>query len=170
MTPSVSKTLNFLSDPETEILISLHQPNLFAYGGIFKKIVFLETLKDNISKCIVNKKIVNLFVIVDHDFMDETWMRLAQLPSPMNASGILELRMPMYNSKRWTLSAMAEQLGIGTGWYEEEYLSYGYGYGYRYPSSIIRLEQLDECLAIINYSIIYHTSINHFLLNFLFSP
>jgi hypothetical protein len=111
-----------------------------------------------------------LFVIVDHDFMDETWMRLAQLPSPMNASGILELRMPMYNSKRWTLSAMAEQLGIGTGWYEEEYLSYGYGYGYRYPSSIIRLEQLDECLAIINYSIIYHTSINHFLLNFLFSP
>jgi alkanesulfonate monooxygenase SsuD/methylene tetrahydromethanopterin reductase-like flavin-dependent oxidoreductase (luciferase family) len=39
------------------------------------------------------------------------------------------------------------QLGIGTGWYEEEYLSYGYGY--RYPSSIIRIEQLDECLAII---------------------
>jgi hypothetical protein len=103
MTPSVSKTLNFLSDPETEILISLHQPNLFAYGGIFKKIVFLETLKDNISKYIVNKKIVNLFVIVDHDFMDETWMRLAQLPSPMNASGILEIRMPMYNSKRWMM-------------------------------------------------------------------
>jgi hypothetical protein len=103
MTSSVSNTLNFLSDPETEILISLHQPNLFAYGGIFKKIVFLETLKDNTSKYIVNKKIVNLFVIVDHDFMDETWMRLAQLPSPMNASGILELRIPMNNSKRWLM-------------------------------------------------------------------
>ena len=56
MTPSVYNKLNFLSDPETEILISLHQPNLFAYSGIFKKIVFLETLKDNISKYIVDKK------------------------------------------------------------------------------------------------------------------
>jgi F420-dependent oxidoreductase-like protein len=37
------------------------------------------------------------------------------------------------------------ELGIGAGWYEEEYLSYGY----KYPSSIIRIEQLDESLAII---------------------
>ena len=103
MTPSVNKAVNLLSNPETEILVSLHQPNLFAYSGIFKKIVFLETLKDNIAKYIVDKKIVNLFVIVDHDFMDETWMRLAQLPSLTNASGILELRIPMKNSKRWLM-------------------------------------------------------------------
>jgi hypothetical protein len=62
---------------------------------------------------------------------------------------------------------MVEQLGLEAGWYEEEEYP---SYGYRYPSYIIRIEQLDECLAIINYSIIYQTSINHFLLNFLFSP
>ena len=56
MTPSVNKAVNLLSNPETEILVSLHQPNLFAYSGIFKKIVFLETLKDNIFKYIVDKK------------------------------------------------------------------------------------------------------------------
>lgn len=37
------------------------------------------------------------------------------------------------------------ELGIGAGWYEEEYTSYGY----KFPSAVTRIEQLDEALQII---------------------
>ncbi|MEM2761054.1 MAG: LLM class F420-dependent oxidoreductase [Nitrososphaerales archaeon] len=37
------------------------------------------------------------------------------------------------------------ELGMGAGWYEEEYTAYGYPY----PKDIVRLEQLDEALQII---------------------
>ena len=37
------------------------------------------------------------------------------------------------------------ELGIGAGWYEQEYLSYGYDF----PSNITRIMQLDESISII---------------------
>ncbi|MCS7141691.1 MAG: LLM class F420-dependent oxidoreductase [Candidatus Nitrosocaldus sp.] len=37
------------------------------------------------------------------------------------------------------------EFGIGAGWYEEEYVSYGYDF----PSARVRIEQLDEALQII---------------------
>ena len=37
------------------------------------------------------------------DFMDETWIRLAQLPSIRHNSGILDFRFPISNSKKWLL-------------------------------------------------------------------
>jgi F420-dependent oxidoreductase-like protein len=37
------------------------------------------------------------------------------------------------------------ELGIGAGWYKEEYNAYGYNY----PSAFIRIKQLDEALRII---------------------
>jgi len=36
-------------------------------------------------------------------------------------------------------------LGIGAGWYEEEYISYGY----EFPAASVRIDQLDEALVII---------------------
>ena len=46
------------------------------------------------GKDLTNKKIVNLFLIVDHDFMDG-WIRLALLPSVKHSLGRLELRLPV---------------------------------------------------------------------------
>ena len=37
------------------------------------------------------------------------------------------------------------ELGIGAGWYEEEYVAYGYDF----PANKIRIEQLDESISII---------------------
>ena len=37
------------------------------------------------------------------------------------------------------------ELGIGAGWYEDEYIAYGYDF----PSNTIRIKQLDESLCII---------------------
>src|SRR5918994_6957895 len=33
-----------IQDSSAQTLVSIHQPNLFAYGGVFKKIVLLQTI------------------------------------------------------------------------------------------------------------------------------
>ena len=103
LTSKVVNAIENLQDPATQIFVSTHQPNLFAYGGIFKKIVLLQTLKHRLENIEINQRIINLFIIIDHDFMDETWIRLAQLPSIRHNSGILDLRFPINNSKKWLL-------------------------------------------------------------------
>lgn len=44
-TAKVSDRCDLLCDPATEIITSIHQPNLFAYGGVFKKIVLSQNIK-----------------------------------------------------------------------------------------------------------------------------
>ena len=99
---SLTKQWILLNDPSTKLIVSTHQPNLFAYGGIFKKIVLLETLKSTIENS-KEQGIVNLFVIIDHDFIDEIWVRRAQLPSIHHSSGMLQLRFPVHPSKKWQM-------------------------------------------------------------------
>ena len=103
LTPAVTSAIGLLSDPLSKLLVSIHQPNLFAYGGVYKKIVLLETLKDLAESIKSNSKLVNLFLIVDHDFLDDIWMRTAQLPSIRNKGGVLEVRTPVSNTKRWQM-------------------------------------------------------------------
>src|SRR5918911_1704579 len=105
MTDNVNNKIALLNDPRTKLFVSIHQPNLFAYSGVFKKIVLLQAVKDLIEKQeeekSPNKKIVNFFLIIDHDFVEDMWIRIAQLPSIKHSLGRLELRLPVSNSKRW---------------------------------------------------------------------
>ena len=103
MTAGVTNKLRLLIDPKTQIFVSIHQPNLFAYGGVFKKIVLLQTLMRTVEERKSLNKFVNLFLIVDHDFMDDAYIRLAELPSIKHSDGRLELRMPVSESRRWQL-------------------------------------------------------------------
>src|SRR5918994_2417752 len=103
LTPAVNSAIGLLSDPSSKLLLSIHQPNLFAYGGVYKKIVLLETLKGLAESKKPNSKLVNPFLIVDHDFLDDIWMRTAQLPSIRNKGGVLEIRTPVSNTKRWQM-------------------------------------------------------------------
>jgi hypothetical protein len=101
LTSNVKNQIDLLDDENLKIVVAIHQPNLFAFGGVFKKIVLLET----ISKYLENSRhsILPLFLIIDHDFMDDSWVHVAKLPSVRNTSGILDLRYPMNNSKRWKI-------------------------------------------------------------------
>jgi hypothetical protein len=99
----INESLSALQKPSTEILVSIHQPNLFAFAGVYKKIILLQCLKSIAEHRDNSRKFVNLFLIVDHDFMDEFWIRHAQLPSVRNANGILELRFPIRAHDRWRL-------------------------------------------------------------------
>jgi hypothetical protein len=69
--------------------------------------VLLQSVKDMIEKQEEgknhNKKIVNFFLIVDHDFIEDFWIRIAQLPSIKHSLGRLELRLPVSDSKRWQM-------------------------------------------------------------------
>jgi hypothetical protein len=102
-TEKVSYSCNLLSDPATEILVSIHQPNLFAYSGVFKKMILSQAIKRSVEEKNSKKKVIDLFLIVDHDFMDDVWIRIAQLPSIHHSDGILELRLPVSNSNRWRM-------------------------------------------------------------------
>jgi hypothetical protein len=102
-------TLNSTIKSETEliekeklkIVVAIHQPNLFAFSGVFKKIVMLETLSRHVPES--HDSILPLFIIVDHEFMDDSWVHVAKLPSVRNTHGILDIRYPMNDSKRWKL-------------------------------------------------------------------
>jgi hypothetical protein len=77
LTSQVRNSLRMLSDSDTKVFVSTHQPNLFAYGGIFKKIVLLQALKDSVLNAFDNGlKIINLFVVIDHDFMADVYFKL----------------------------------------------------------------------------------------------
>ena len=78
LTNGVRDRIDLLKDRSAEIIVSIHQPNLFAYSGVFKKIVLLQTIKTLLERPITNKKIINLFLIIDHDFMGELWTRVAR--------------------------------------------------------------------------------------------
>lgn len=103
MTSKVQNNIKLLYEPTTQLLVSMHQPNLFPYGGVFKKILLLEALKNVIEKGSFGNRFINLFVIVDHDFMDEVWVRKSELPSIDHSLGVLDLRMPVDKKARWLM-------------------------------------------------------------------
>ena len=103
LSPNVNDSISMLSDRFSKILVSIHQPNLFAYSGIYKKIILLEALRSIAESKNPNAKLINLFLIVDHDFLDDLWIRMAQLPSIRHKAGIFEIRTLVNKSKRWQM-------------------------------------------------------------------
>lgn len=98
----ITNQIDSLSDERSKIIVGIHQPNLFAFSGVFKKIVLLESLANHCTR--KNHTIVPVFLIIDHDFMDDKWMHIAKLPSIRNSSGVLDLRYPINDSMRWKIS------------------------------------------------------------------
>jgi len=83
------------------VLMSAHQPNLFPYSGVVKKIVLLHAIAEQLretSHC----SVMELFCFADQDFADELYFHKTQLPSVRSKSGTLDLRLsvPREFSKR----------------------------------------------------------------------
>ncbi|MDQ3839819.1 MAG: hypothetical protein M3297_11185 [Thermoproteota archaeon] len=108
LTAGVIESIGLLNNPNSKILVSMHQPNLFAYGGVYKKIILLETLRAAVESKSANAQLVNLFLIIDHDFLNDMWIRTAQIPSFKNKGGVLEIRTPVSKSKKWQMVCNAE--------------------------------------------------------------
>lgn len=98
---NIKSEMELLDDKNTHIQVILHQPNLFAYSGVFKKIVLLNTIKQKVLERKPGAKLINMFIFIDHDFLNNIWIRLAQLPSIKNSSGILDIRIPFNNNLKW---------------------------------------------------------------------
>jgi hypothetical protein len=74
------------------ILMSAHQPNLFAYSGVVRKATLIHAVAESLRNS-VNCPIAELFCFADQDFAAERWFRSAQLPSVKHKGGILELNL-----------------------------------------------------------------------------
>jgi hypothetical protein len=105
LTEPVNNSIRLVDLRDTKILIAIHQPNLFAYGGVFKKIILLQALKSNIMRIDPGQNIISLFLIINHDFMGDFWTRVAELPSIKSSDGILELRYGVTPHDRWKMTS-----------------------------------------------------------------
>ncbi len=91
----------FNADYRGIILMSAHQPNLFPYSGVVRKLVLVHAVAEQLRKTL-NSPVIELFCFADQDFADERYFREAQLPSVRSKSGTLELRLavpPAYGKK-----------------------------------------------------------------------
>ena len=75
--------------PESVIvLMTAHQPNLFAYSGVLRKIVLISVLQRLISEE-TGKHVLLFYGIADHDFAHNKWVRSAELGAPLRKEGLL---------------------------------------------------------------------------------
>ena len=95
LTPEVERELEILESKQPLILMTAHQPNLFAYSGVFRKATLLHVLQHELQRRLP-VPIITFFGIADQDFTDDRWVKTAQLPSVQQRSGVrtLFLQLP----------------------------------------------------------------------------
>jgi hypothetical protein len=94
LTPSVQKRLEDLRNGKCLILMTAHQPNFFAYGGVLRKATLNFVLAKALEEAL-KVPVVNFFGIADQDFTDDRWVKSALLPDVERRGGVLELRFDM---------------------------------------------------------------------------
>lgn len=94
LTPQVVEAIRRFEGKSCLVLMTAHQPNLFAYSGVFRKATLNHVLAEKLSK-LLNLPVVCLFGIADHDFSDDRWVRSALLPDVERRGGLLELRISL---------------------------------------------------------------------------
>ncbi|MGI0091042.1 MAG: hypothetical protein ACREBS_04990, partial [Nitrososphaerales archaeon] len=79
-----------LADPrQAVVLMSAHQPNLFAYSGVLKKVALMASVAGQIRTSLSGETVVCFFGFADHDFVNNKWVRSAEIPSPLRKDGVL---------------------------------------------------------------------------------
>jgi hypothetical protein len=94
LSPHVEEAIKRLEDGSCLLLMTAHQPNLFAYSGVLRKATLNHVLEKRLSKDL-EMPVVSFFGVADQDFADDRWVRSAFLPDVERRNGLLELRFDM---------------------------------------------------------------------------
>jgi hypothetical protein len=91
LTASVERRIEGLKNGTGLVLMTAHQPNLFAYAGVLRKATLNFVLARKLEE-MLKVPVVNFFGIADQDFTDERWVKSALLPDVERRDGVLEIR------------------------------------------------------------------------------
>jgi hypothetical protein len=97
------RDLEQVSPENLILLVSAHQPNLFPFSGVMRKIVLLSFLSRLIETRIKFRgpskdvKVVCFFGIADHDFVHNKWVRSAEMPAPLRKEGSLRFSLKIHD-------------------------------------------------------------------------
>jgi hypothetical protein len=117
LTASVQKRLEDLRNEKCLILMTAHQPNFFAYGGVLRKATLNFVLAKTLEE-VLKVPVVSFFGIADQDFTDDRWVKSALLPDVERRGGVLELRFDL--SEKLLLNKVAKpSRQILNGWRTE---------------------------------------------------
>ncbi|MCW4039892.1 MAG: hypothetical protein NWE83_03955 [Candidatus Bathyarchaeota archaeon] len=94
LTPIVEKQLKILDSKQPLILMTAHQPNLFAYSGVFRKATLLHVVQHELQRAL-SVPVITFFGIADQDFTDDRWVKTAQLPSVQQRNGTINLLLQL---------------------------------------------------------------------------
>lgn len=94
LTPSVAERIEDLRNGTGLVLMTAHQPNLFAYSGVLRKATLSFVLARKLEE-ILEVPVVSFFGIADQDFTDDRWVKSALLPDVERRGGVLELRLDL---------------------------------------------------------------------------
>lgn len=98
LTPSIKERIEALRQDNCILLMTAHQPNLFAYSGVFRKSTLIFALAKRLEAKL-KVPVVNFYGIADHDFTDDRWVRSFQLPACTRKDGVLEIKVDLPNKK-----------------------------------------------------------------------
>ena len=88
------ETMRNSNPDDTIILMTAHQPNLFAYSGVIRKIALLKAVEKNLIKRGVKAdNIICFYGFADHDFVHNKWVRSAEMPAPLKRDGVLRFNI-----------------------------------------------------------------------------
>jgi hypothetical protein len=91
LTTNVEAAIGKLEDDSSLVLMTAHQPNLFAYSGVLRKATLTHVLAKKLSEKL-NVPVVCFFGVADQDFSDDRWVKSALLPDVEKRGGLVELR------------------------------------------------------------------------------
>jgi hypothetical protein len=141
LTTSVRETIEKLEGGNCIILMTAHQPNLFAYSGVLRKATLISVLARKMEE-VTKVPTVSFFGIADQDFTDDRWVRSTCLPDVSKRGGVLELRADLPDKlllnkatkpSRQVLDSWKSEID---SWIEREFRSivrYGKSFGLRFP-------------------------------------
>lgn len=87
----VQRRINDLRNNDCIVLMTAHQPNLFAYSGVLRKATLIYVLAKRLERRL-GVKVVNFFGIADQDFTDDRWVKSSLLPAVSRRDGLMTLQ------------------------------------------------------------------------------